>query len=378
MKFMSDTSLSELVTKIKNGFLPVKEISTDTGESSADLDTYQTTGIYIITGDGADDAPGNSRYGYLVVFKFSSSVLAQFWVERYVDSYYLDFPIFCRQYKLNQWSTWIQYPSVSDIASLQNGLTSIIQDNSTEVSSTWSSNKINSLLGDKLNTSNFTLSNITGTLPISKGGTGADNKFNAIANLAFNTVESNDSKNLNQYVAPCISCFSSTNPATGNLPSGSDGIGRLVVISPDNVDLSQIWVTMSSGKVELFSRTKVGGTWSNWEKIYTTNDDKDVVNPVVAGIATDVTNCSIYKKTGVYYMTGYIVGTPSSTTPSTVTLGYVPEGYRGSVITNIVVYNATENTHHTCTVYTNGSIRVSNVVMTSNSTQLFYLNTMWI
>jgi hypothetical protein len=71
MKFMSDTSLSELVTKIKNGFLPVKEISTDTGESSADLDTYQTTGIYIITGDGADDAPGNSRYGYLVVFKFS-------------------------------------------------------------------------------------------------------------------------------------------------------------------------------------------------------------------------------------------------------------------------------------------------------------------
>ena len=77
-------------------------------------------------------------------------------------------------------------------------------------------------------------------------------------------------------------------------------------------------------------------------------------------------------------MTGYIVGTPSSTTPSTVTLGYVPEGYRGSVITNIVVYNATENTHHTCTVYTNGSIRVSNVVRTSNSTQLFYLNTMWI
>ena len=378
MKFMSDTSLSELVTKIKNGFLRVQEISTDTGESSADLDAYQTTGIYIITGDGADDAPGNSRYGYLVVFKFSSSVLAQFWVERYVDSYYLDFPIFCRQYKLNQWSTWIQCPSVSDIASLQNGLTSIIQDNSTEVSSTWSSNKINSLLGDKLNTSNFTLLNITGTLPISKGGTGADNKFNAIANLAFNTVESNDSKNLNQYVAPCISCFSSTNPATGNLPSGSDGIGRLVVISPDNVDLSQIWVTMSSGKVELFSRTKVGGTLSNWEKIYTTNDDKDVVNPVVTGIATDVTNCSIYKKTGVYYMTGYIVGTPSSTTPSTVTLGYVPEGYRGSVITNIVVYNATENTHHTCTVYTNGSIRVSNVVRTSNSTQLFYLNTMWI
>ena len=82
MKFMSDTSLSELVTKIKNGFLRVQEISTDTGESSADLDAYQTTGIYIITGDGADDAPGNSRYGYLVVFKFSSSVLAQFWVER--------------------------------------------------------------------------------------------------------------------------------------------------------------------------------------------------------------------------------------------------------------------------------------------------------
>lgn len=189
MKFMSDTSLSELVTKIKNGFLPVKEISTDTGESSADLDTYQTTGIYIITGDGADDPPGDNKRGYLIVLRDSGFALAQFWIERYVDSFYLDFPVYCRQRKISTWSDWMQYPSLSNIAYLERSISNIIKDSATAATSTWSSNKINTQLGNKLDTSDFTLSKITGTLPIANGGTGATTVQAALTNLGVTPTE---------------------------------------------------------------------------------------------------------------------------------------------------------------------------------------------
>lgn len=161
-KFMGDTSLAELVTKIKNGFIPIKTVSTDTGEDSADLDKYKTSGIYIISGDGADEEPGTSKYGYLIVLKYDSLKVAQIWIDRNVDSYYLDFPIYCRQYSSTEWKSWVRYPSCEDIVLLQDG---------------------------KLNTSDFTASNITGTLSISKGGTGATTSSGALTNLGISTTE---------------------------------------------------------------------------------------------------------------------------------------------------------------------------------------------
>lgn len=237
---------------------------------------------------------------------------------------------------------------------------------------------INELSTNKLDTTDFTTNNITGTLPIAKGGTGATGKYDAMANLAYNVVSSSDSTNLNAYTAQTVSVFSSEVPATANLPSGSNGVGMLAVITADRADLSQIWIGMTSGEVSLFTRTRVGGTWSSWEKVYTTQDDLPTANLVVTGIATDVSNSVVFRRAGVTYLTGYVIATPTSTTATTVTLGYVPESYRGTINANVTAYNATENTHHTCTIYPNGSIRVSNVVRTSNSTQLFYLNTMWI
>lgn len=162
MKFMSDTSLSELVTKIKNGFLPFKTVSTDTGEDSADLDTYKTSGIYVISGDGADEKPGTSRFGYLIVLNNGFFKTAQIWIDRDVDSYYLDFPIYCRQYKYAEWQGWVRYPSCEDIILLQDG---------------------------KLNTSDFTTDIIAGILPINKGGTGAITASGALTNLGISTIE---------------------------------------------------------------------------------------------------------------------------------------------------------------------------------------------
>lgn len=167
MKFMSDTSLSELVAKIKEGFLPVKTVSTDTGEATADLDEYKTNGIYVITGDGADVQPGSSGYGYLFVLKHSAVKIAQLWIDRDPDSWYFDYPVFCRRYNggAGAWTSWVQFPSVRDWDTLR------------------------ASISDKLNSSDFTLSNITGTLPINKGGTGATTASGALSNLGIATTE---------------------------------------------------------------------------------------------------------------------------------------------------------------------------------------------
>ena len=216
------------------------------------------------------------------------------------------------------------------------------------------------------------------TIPIENGGTGATNKFSAMANLAYNVVASGDSTNLNAYTAQTVSVFSSEVPATANLPSGSNGVGMLAAITADRADLSQIWIGMTSGEVSLFTRTRVGGTWSSWCKLYTENDDLPTANLVVTGIATDVSNSVVFRRAGVTYLTGYVIATPTSTTATAVTLGYVPESYRGTINANVAVYNATENTTHQCTIYAGGSIRVGNVVKTSNATQTFYISAQWI
>lgn len=219
---------------------------------------------------------------------------------------------------------------------------------------------------------------LTSAVPVTKGGTGAANKFSAMANLAYNVVASGDSTNLNAYTAQTVSVFSSEVPATANLPSGSNGVGMLAAITADRADLSQIWIGMTSGEASLFTRTRVGGTWSSWCKLYTENDDLPTANLVVTGIATDVTNSVVFRRAGVTYLTGYVIATPTSTTATAVTLGYVPESYRGTINTNVAVYNATENTTHQCTIYAGGSIRVGNVVKTSNATQTFYISAQWI
>lgn len=293
MKFMSDTSLSELVTKIKNGFLRVQEISTDTGESSADLDTYQTTGIYIITGDGADDPPGDNKRGYLIVLKDSHFALAQFWIESYVDSFYLDFPIYCRQRKISTWSDWMQYPSWSYVEFLDSDLRSTInnkiQDSTTATTSTWSSNKINTQLGNKLDTSDFTLSKITGTLPITKGGTGATTRSDAYKNLSFEVHTCTTLSQDNTYYTDADSLTEAGNyylqrPSGGTASvisvSGNPVNGWLMVIPGSGTQVKQLFYRFGSAATHyhIFVRTKLNTGWSAWERLFTTKDVIPIAN----------------------------------------------------------------------------------------------------
>ena len=184
MKFMSDTSLSELVAKIKEGFFPIKTVSTDTGAQNADLDEYKANGIYVITGDGADVQPGSSRYGYLFVLKHSAANIAQLWIDRTPDSWYFDYPVFCRRYNggAGTWTSWVQFPSVRDWDTLRTSIS------------------------DKLDSSDFTLSNITGTLPIDKGGTGATTASGALTNLGITTTEYTPTGLNNCTVTGCNVC----------------------------------------------------------------------------------------------------------------------------------------------------------------------------
>lgn len=293
MKFMSDTSLSELVTKIKNGFLRVQEISTDTGESNADLDTYQTTGIYIITGDGADEPPGDNKRGYLIVLKDSHFALAQFWIESYVDSFYWDFPIYCRQRKISTWSDWMQYPSWSYVEFLDSDLRSTInnkiQDSTTATTSTWSSDKINTQLGNKLDTSDFTLSNITGTLPITKGGTGATTRSDAYKNLSFEVHTCTTLSQDNTYYTDADSLTEVGNyylqrPSGGTAPvisvSENPVNGWLMVIPGSGTQVKQLFYRFGSAATHyhIFVRTKFNTGWSAWERLFTTKDVIPIAN----------------------------------------------------------------------------------------------------
>lgn len=344
-KFMSDNSLSELVAKIKSGFMPIKNVFTEQGESSADLDTYTSSGIYYISGYGVENEPGNCKRGTLIVFRPAKNL--QIWIDQDFDLTYGDCLVYSRCYSaLYGWNGWCQFVTNWDMA-------------------------------EKLDSSDFTLSNITGTLSIAKGGTGATDQSTALANLAYNTVVSGDSTDLNFYTTQTINCFTSTVPAVTNIPTGSSGVGMLAVVTSDRTDLYQVWFEMSSGKTDMFMRNRISGTWSSWGKVYNTNGDTGFVNPSLAGVGSEVSHCFVSKKAGFVNVTGYVRAVPTSTTASTVTTATVPEGYRptqDAVTSFCVNESVTPNTLHAVQITTNGSINIRNVVKTTAANQVFRLN----
>lgn len=347
-KFMSDTSLSELVTKIKDGFLPVKKISS---LSQVNLNDYTTTGVYIIGGAGASNSPGSLLgIGYLIVITYANNNTSQFWMDKALSTSDFDFSAFFRQSINSSWTSWVQIPNET---------------------------KLTTELSKKLDKTNYSLSTITGTLSIAKGGTGATNKSTALANLVYNTVASGDSTDLNSYTTQTINCFTSTVPAVTNIPTGSSGVGMLAVVTSDRTDLYQVWFEMSSGKTDMFMRTRISGTWSSWGKVYNTNDDSGFVNPSLAGVGSEVSHCFVSKKAGFVNVTGYVRAVPTSTTASTVTTATVPEGYRptrDAVTSFCVNESVSPNTLHAVQIATNGNINIRNVVKTTASNQVFRLN----
>lgn len=562
--------INEITERINSRCLLITEVSTDTTDeedTNVTLDNYIESGIYFISGDGVDDSPSNSRLGYLIVLKHDRYNLAQFWIENNVDSYYLDFPIYCRQKRINTWSEWMSLPSQGDISYLQGQIDNIIKDNLIESTSTWSSNKINDLIvalqnnklnasdltnliqdntvsttstwssnkinefvttaqSSKLNSSDFTLSNITGTLsiakggtnatirgnafnnlsfeehicttlsndnsyyidadtiiqagnyylqrangstasvisvdgitsgclmvipcdtnlikqlffrfdttttttqhqifvrtkystgwtnwerlfttkdtipvanggtgttttpsmlvdlasstavspftstprlgvtgtlPVSKGGTGSTNKLNAMRNIIYTTIASGDSVDLNSYTSQGIKCFTSTVPATNNIPTDSTGVGMLVVDSVDIHNLCQVWIELSGSKTSTFKRTRISDTWSSWGKIYSTNDDVNYATATALNNCT-VSNCHIYKRSGWVHLTGYITVQPTTTTASTIQAGQVADEFLPFEVSRGIAYeNLGNNTYkqHPIEVHTSGKIQVQGIV----------------
>lgn len=345
-KFMSDNSLSELVAKIKSGFMPIKNVFTEQGESSADLDTYTSSGIYYISGYGVENEPGNCKRGTLIVFKPANNL--QIWIDRDFDLTYGDCLVYSRYYSaLYGWDGWFQFVSNRDMAG-------------------------------KLDSSDFTLSNITGTLSIAKGGTGATDQSTALANLAYNTVVSGDSTDLNSYTSQTINCFTSTVPAVTNIPTGSSGGGMLAVVTSDRTDLYQVWSEMSSGKTDMFMRTKISGTWSSWGKLYSTSDDLAFDNPTVAGVGSDASHCYVCKRAGMTTINGYVTATPTSTTASSVIVARLSSEYYPNTerVTAVCINESvSENIYYTVLVNTNGYISIRNVAKIEGvNTQTFRLN----
>ena len=289
MKFMSDTSLSELTVKIKNGFLPVKEISTDPNTSN--LNNYKTSGIYFIKGYGTDISPSNNgACGYLIVLKYSNDVVSQFWFDRDIDSSGHDFRIYCRQYNTGTWSSWTRYPSLSDIANL-------IDDSVITSSLTWSSNEISSQLSNKLDTSDFTLSNITGTLPIAKGGTNATDRGTAFKNLSFEAHTCTTLSQDNSYYTDADTLTEAGNyylqrPSGGTAAviSTTESVvnGWLMVIPGSGTQVKQMFFRFGSAAThhQIFVRTKLNTGWAAWERLFTT---KDIIPIANGGTGTNTT-----------------------------------------------------------------------------------------
>ena len=353
-KFMSDTSLSELVTKIKDGFIPVKSIPFSYLEP-IDLNNYTSAGIYIINGSTVYNIPGSAvsgtKIGCLAVLPTPYGV-TQFWIDKVISDSNFDYSVFCRQIvNLSSWTSWVQIPNES---------------------------KLTTELAKKLDRTNYSLSTITGTLSITKGGTGANNKSAALENLMYNTVESGDSTDLDLYLARAINCFSSTVPAVTNIPTGSSGVGMLAVVKFDQSDLYQVWFEMSSGKTDMFMRTKISGTWSSWGKVYSTSDDSVFVNPSVSGVGTDVSHCYVCKRAGLITINGYVTATPTSTTVSSVIVARLSSEYYPTTdrVTAVCVNESvTENVYYTALVNTNGYISIRNVAKIEGvNTQTFRLN----
>lgn len=348
-KFMSDNSLSELVTKIKGGFLPVKKISS---LSQVNLNDYTTTGVYIIGGAGASNSPGSLLgIGYLIVITYANNNTSQFWIDKALSTSDFDFSAFFRQSINSSWTSWVQIPNET---------------------------KLTTELSKKLDKTNYSLSTITGTLSIAKGGTGATDKSTALANLAYNTVVSGDSTDLNSYTSQAINCFTSTVPAASNIPTGSSGVGMLAVVTSDRTDLYQVWFEMSSGKTDMFMRTRISGTWSSWGKVYNTNDDTGFVNPSLAGVGSEVSNCFVCKRAGMTTINGYVVATPTSTSASSVIVARLSSEYYPNTerVTAVCINESvSENIYYTVLVNTNGYISIRNVAKIEGvNTQTFRFN----
>ena len=167
----------------------------------------------------------------------------------------------------------------------------LIKDDSIVTTSTWSSDKINNMIttvqDNKLSASDFTLSNITGILPISKGGTNAIDRGNALKNISFETYTcttlSQDGTyytDLDNIKTSGVYYIQRPNNSTANITTMDITDGWLVVIPSDNNGTKQILYRYGSTTThhQIFVRTCFTNTWSGWVRIFSSADTIPIEN----------------------------------------------------------------------------------------------------
>lgn len=273
MKFMSDTSLSELVTKIKNNFMPNVELRASTPDGTIDLNSITSDGFYTLFGMGAAAPPGNFSLGYLIVFSFSSDTYSvnceQVWIDHASGNNNTVPAVYLRKCSNSTWGDWKKLLNYDDyeyiLQYLENGL------------------------DDKLDTSDFTLSKITGTLPITKGGTGATTRSDAYKNLSFEVHTCTTLSQDNTYYTDADSLTEAGNyylqrPSGGTAPvisvSENPVNGWLMVIPGSGTQVKQLFYRFGSATTHyhIFVRTKLNTGWSAWERLFTTKDVIPIAN----------------------------------------------------------------------------------------------------
>lgn len=269
MKFMSDTSLSELVAKIKETFIKNVELRASTPDGTIDLNSITSDGFYTLFGMGASSSPGYTSQGHLIVFNYftysaGDISCVQIWIDRAVSGDVTP-GIYIRPCYGSTWGVWKYLLNYDDYEY-------ILQ-----------------CLDNKLNTSDFTLSNITGTLPITKGGTGATTRSDAFKNLSFENYTCTTFSSGNSYYTDLDDLKSAGNyyvKADDNTHSIMQNFsvvnGWLTVLPSASTQVKQILYRYGSvagnNDHQIYVRTYFSTGWTEWARVYTTKDIIPIAN----------------------------------------------------------------------------------------------------
>lgn len=224
---------------------------------------------------------------------------------------------------------------------------------------------IDELSTNKLNTTDFTTNNITGTLSIAKGGTGATDRGNAFKNLSFETYTCTTLSGDGTYYTDLDNMKTAgnyfvqkPNDSTANITTVSIANGWLVVIPSGGNGTKQILYRYGSTSThhQIFVRTCFTNTWSDWVRIFdsmdtipienggtgaTTKSDA-ITNLVYNDVqSTDSKNLNDYITPAINYFSGNTAAT-SNTPSGNVSIGsLIVIAPRSSIVCQMWIDNST-------------------------------------
>ena len=217
--------------------------------SMHNLNNYTKQGYWHFQNAGQTNTiqnyPASGNSGYLFVIKGGNSgnnTIKQIWISQENTNY-----VYIRSYGINNtWDTWIKMATEKDIEDAIDNIT------------------IDNLIQNYI-------------VPIEHGGTGANNKNDALYNLTYHLSNSNDDLDLDNYLDQGYWYFHS-----GALPTNHSPVagvtGYLIVMRGAGSLHKQIWLNQgdTTNYYNIYVRTRGSSTWQPWVKIATDVDVNDL------------------------------------------------------------------------------------------------------